>query len=88
MSEDLTEEEQKDPQYIRLNMKPYNPQLNKTTAFFTDYAPEQILKELTDSLSGSNTEYQISDKTWKVTFVKNRDDNPEEAEEGQIILRE
>lgn len=40
MSEDLTEEEQKDPTVIRLNMKPYNPQLNKTTAFFTDYAPE------------------------------------------------
>jgi serine/threonine protein kinase len=48
---DLTEEELKDPKIIRLDMKPYNQQLTKTTAFFTDYSPESILKMLTDSLT-------------------------------------
>jgi len=48
---DLTEEELKDPKIIRLDMKPYNQQLTKTTSFFTDYSPESILKMLTDSLT-------------------------------------
>jgi len=40
MSTDLTDDEMKDQTIIKLNMKPYNQELAKTTAFFTDYAPE------------------------------------------------
>lgn len=70
MSEELTEEEQKDPQVIKLNLKPYNAELAKTTAFFTDYTPEQILKELVDSLEKNGTTCAISNKTWKLTYTK------------------
>ncbi len=45
-------------------MKEYNKDLAKTTAFFTDYTAEQILKELTDSLESSGTTFEISTKTW------------------------
>jgi hypothetical protein len=88
MSGDLTIEEQNNPQVIRLNMKPYNAELGKTTAFFTDYSPEQVLKELTDTLSANNTTYQISNKTWKVTFTKTREEAQEESKEGQLVIRE
>jgi len=74
MSGDLTEEEQKDPNIIKLNMKPYNSQLAKNTAFFTDYTPEQILKELTTSLNSNNTQFDISNHTWKITFTKTREE--------------
>ena len=57
-------------------MKPYNEKLSKTTAFFTDYTPERILKELTDVLTSCNTQHDISSKTWKVSYVKLRDEAP------------
>jgi len=68
MSGDLTEAEAMDPAIIRLNMKQYNANLSKNTTFFTDYDPEQILKGLTNSLNKNNTPYEISNKTWKITF--------------------
>lgn len=40
MSCDLTPEETADGKHVKLNMKPYNAQLVKTTAFFSDYQPE------------------------------------------------
>merc|ERR1712038_638942 len=59
MSGNISQADKDDPNVICLNMKPYNPQLAKTTAFFTDYTPEQILKELTDSLSSNAIAYNI-----------------------------
>lgn len=89
MSEDLTEEEQKDPQVIKLNLKPYNADLAKTTAFFTDYTPEQILKELVDSLEKNGTTYEISNKTWKLTYTKQREEEKkEESTEPELVIRE
>jgi len=67
-------------------MKPYNAELTKTTAFFTDYSPESILKLLTDSLANSSTPYEISNKTWKVTYTKSREDD--KKEEKDVVIKE
>jgi serine/threonine protein kinase len=89
MSEELTEEEQKDPHVIKLNMKQYNAELAKTTAFFTDYTPEQILKELVDSLDKNGTTYDISNKTWKLTYAKTREEEKkEETTEPELVIKE
>jgi len=40
MSGNISQADKDDPNVICLNMKPYNPQLAKTTAFFSDYTPE------------------------------------------------
>jgi len=91
MSEELTEEEAKNPQVIKLNMKPYKAELAKTTAFFTDYQPEQILKELTEALIRSGTPYEISNKTWKLSFTKQKEaeeEKKEESKENELVIRE
>jgi len=89
MSEELTEEEAKDPQIIKLNMKPYNAELAKTTAFFTDYAPEQVLKELAAALNRSGTTYEISNRTWKLSYTKAREEEKKEEEaESELIIKE
>jgi len=67
-------------------MKPYNADLAKTTAFFTDYPPETILKLLTDSLATNNTPYEISNKTWKLNYTKTRED--EKKEEEGLVMKE
>lgn len=85
-TDDLTEEESKDPHVIKLDMKPYNAELTKTTAFFTDYSPEAILKLLTDSLQNSHTPFDISTKTWKVTYTKTRDED--KNEEKDLVIKE
>lgn len=82
---DLTEEELSNPNVIKLNMKPYNADLAKTTSFFTDYTPESILKMLTDSLTTSNTSYEISKNTWKVTYTKQRSEEESKSEETLVI---
>ena len=87
MSEELTEDEANNPNIIKLNMKPYNPELAKTTAFFTDYTPEQVLKELSDSLNTNNTTHEISNKTWKLTFTKTNEETQEESKD-EIVMRE
>ena len=83
---DLTPEENKDPNVIKLDMKPYNAELTKTTSFFTDYSPESILKLLTDSLAKTNTVYEISNKTWKVTYKKTREDD--KGETTDLVIKE
>merc|ERR1711971_214608 len=85
-AEDLTEEESKDPHVIKLDMKPYNADLAKTTAFFTDYSPETILKLLTDSLNTNNTPYDISNKTWKLNYTKTREED--KKEESGLVMKE
>jgi len=85
-AEDLTEEESKDPHIIKLDMKPYNADLAKTTAFFTDYSPESILKLLTDSLNSYNTPYEISNKTWKLNYTKTREED--KKEESGLVMKE
>jgi serine/threonine protein kinase len=40
MSGNISQADKDDPNVICLNMKLYNPQLAKTTAFFSDYTPE------------------------------------------------
>jgi len=89
MSEELTEEEAKDPTIIKLNMKPYNAELAKTTAFFTDYTPEQVLKELVGALDRSGTPYEISNRTWKLSYTKAREEEKKEEEtEGELVIKE
>merc|ERR1712151_681534 len=84
-AEDLTEEESKDPHIIKLDMKPYNADLAKTTAFFTDYPPETILKLLTDSLATNNTPYEISNKTWKLNYTKKKEEEGLVMKEQAVI---
>jgi len=52
-------------------MKAYEPNLARkaATVFFSDYVPEQVLKELTDNLTGRDVDFKISDKTWKITYI-------------------
>merc|ERR1712014_168013 len=88
MSGNLSQADKDDPNVICLNMKPYNPQLAKTTAFFSFYTPVQILKELTDSLNSNNVSYNISNTNWKVTFIKTREEGNEETKEGEQVIRE
>jgi len=88
MSCDLTADEMKDDNIVKLNMKPYNEALAKTTAFFTDYAAEQILKELVDTLEKNGTPYEISNRTWKLTYTKTREEEKKEEAEGQPVLKE
>ena len=56
-------------------MKPYEPNLAKKTAtsFFSNYVPEQILKEITDSLKTREKSFKISDRTWKITYTLQRE---------------
>ena len=68
---------------ICLNIKPYNPELAKTTSFFTNYAPEHVLKELTDSLSEHGIPYKISEKTWKITYTFKKEKVIEDEEEEE-----
>ena len=88
MSGNLSQADREDPNVVCLTMKPYVQKLAKTTAFFTDYTPEQILKELTDSLAQNSVAFEISDKTWKVTFTKTREEASEESKEGEQVIRE
>ena len=52
-------------------MKAYEPdQARKAaTVFFSNYVPEQVLKELTDNLTERDIPFMISDKTWKITYT-------------------
>ena len=69
---------------ISLSMKPFDPQLARNTAFFSNYVPEQILKALTDPLAKRGIPFKISDKTWKVSYTLTRkDDNQQQKEESK-----
>ena len=58
-------------------MKAYEPNLAKKTAtsFFSNYVPEQILKEITDYLKTREKPFKISDRTWKITYTLKRESN-------------
>lgn len=75
-SGELTEEENKMKevsQVIQLSMKLYDPcSVDKNTTIFTDQAVENVFSLLTSALDESNTPYQISEKSWKLTFNKSR----------------
>ena len=77
---DLTEEEQKNPSIVRLILKPYNPGFGKSTSFFTDYKADQVLKQLVTVLESNSVPYEISNKTWKITFTKTKNENAKEDE--------
>ena len=71
----FTENEVNGLKVVRLNLKPHNPSLKQTTSFFTDYKADQVLKQLVDVLARQSITYEISDKTWKISFTKERDNN-------------
>ena len=85
MTSELTEEEAKDPNIVKLNLKPYTPSLKKTTAFFTDYKADQVLKQIVEVLDRNSVTYQISKKNWKLTFTKARHENEETKSEEPSI---
>ena len=84
---DLTEEEAKDPSIVRLVLKPYNQSLGKSTSFFTDYKADRVLKALVDILEKNAVTYEISNKTWKISFTKTRDADAN-AKEGEPCITE
>ena len=87
MAGDLTEEEEKDPNIVRLVLKPYNPSLGKSTSFFTDYKADQVLKTIVEILDKNTVTYEISNKTWKISFNKTRNQN-ENVKEGELTITE
>ena len=87
MAGDLTEEEEKDPNIVRLVLKPYNPSLGKSTSFFTDYKADQVLKTIVEILDKNTVTYEISNKTWKISFNKTRNQN-ENVKEGEPTITE
>lgn len=86
----MTAADATDKNVIKLTMKPYNAALAKTTSFFTDYAPEAILAQLTDTLSSEHIPYEISNKTWKLCYTKEKADDEVEAnlKEQNIVIKE
>ena len=55
-------------------MRDYIPDLtNKTTAFFTQADAKQVLAEITEALDKHETAYELSPKSWKLTFKKRRE---------------
>ena len=55
-------------------MKDYIPDLTrKTTAFFAQAEAKQILAEITEALDKHDTAYELSPKSWKLTFQKQRE---------------
>ena len=85
LSGNLSQADKQDPNVICLNIKPYNPELAKTTSFFTNYVPEHVLKELTDSLSEHGIPYKISEKTWKITYTFKKEKIIEDEEEEEEL---
>ena len=71
MSGNLSQTDKDDPNVVILNMKAYEPNEARkaATVFFSNYVPEQILKEITDNLAERSIPYKISDKTWKITYT-------------------
>lgn len=82
LSGDATEEETKTDTLSVLSMKPFDKNFSKHTAFFTDYKPEEIFKQLVDVLNEKNLKPKISDKVWKLNFEisKNIEAGEEEKE--------
>jgi len=50
-------------------MKKYNPGVGKTCSFFSDFPPEEILRELASLLDSKHLKYQISNKSWNLKYV-------------------
>ena len=55
MSGEPTEEESKNSNVVKIQMKQYDPDSNKATSFFTDLNAEQILTEITEYLEDTQT---------------------------------
>ena len=67
-------EEDKQDDATILQMKDHCPDLTtKTTAFFVRGRPNQVIKEITETLEKHQTEYVLSPKAWKLTFKKRRE---------------
>ena len=69
-------------------MKQYDPTLQKVTQFFTNWDPAALLQEITKNLKQNDIPFKISDKTYKVTFSKERkvgDDEPDAEKENTAI---
>jgi len=70
MSGEPTEEEQKNDNIVRIVMKPFDPDSNKTTSFFTKLNAEQILSEILGSLEDSQTQFKVSGNASKISYTK------------------
>lgn len=80
---ELTEEEKKmkeNNEVVQLETKPYDPLVDSNTTVFTDQAVENIFPVLLETLEETGTPFNISEKTWKLTFTKSR---TYEIEKGQ-----
>ena len=69
-------------------MKEYNKDLAKTTAFFTDYNVDRIFHDLIHSLESSGITFEISTKTWKLTYTKAREEEEKEVTQSDLVIRE
>ena len=88
MSGEPTEEESKNNNVVRIQMKPYDADDKKATSFFTDLNAEQVLTELVSYLEIDNTKFNISGNASKISFTKVREDQTEETKEGETAIRE
>ena len=87
MTEQFTDKEVNGLQVVKLNLKPYNTTLKSNTSFFTDYKADQVLKQLVDVLARQSVKYEISDKTWKINFTKDRN-NADKKKNEQMMVKE
>ena len=71
MSGNLSQADKDEPNVVILSMKAYEPNLARkaATVFFSNFVPEQILKEISDILAERSIAFKISDKTWKITYT-------------------
>ena len=87
VTEQFTDKEVNGLQVVKLNLKPFNTTLKSNTSFFTDYKADQVLKQLVDVLVRQSVKYEISDKTWKINFTKDRN-NADKKKNEQMMVKE
>jgi len=88
MSGEPTEEESKNSNVVKIQMKQYDPDSNKATSFFTDLNAEQILTEITEYLEDSQTKFKISGNASKISYSKAREGQAETAKEDELVINE
>ena len=88
MSGEPTEEESKNSNVVKIQMKQYDPDSNKATSFFTDLNAEQILTEITEYLEDSQTEFKISGNASKISYAKAREGKVESAKDDELVINE
>ena len=78
MSGPVTDEESKEGNVISIAMEKFEPVTSKNTLFFSTYEPEYVFKQVIGKLEDRDLMPVVSDKKWKLTFDKFREQDEEE----------